>query len=196
MKIPKNKSKYGMWAYLDAAGVLEYGTEEQINAEKKKYRKGYLLRYKQKQRANKPEVSVSLSKDKGEYSVISAAAKNHHMTITAFIRSATIAYINKTFIIPDRYQLARLEQLLSQCLNEIQTIVCKRERIFFGREDKIEAIEKRIITLESEINVILKQPVSVEDIVINGIAEKPALREQLLCILNNHPNDNQNKTTS
>jgi len=195
MSITIKYKKGKLWEYLNTTGVLENGTEEDIKAAKRAYRKNYLLKYKQRQRVNKPEVSISLSKDKGEYSTISAAAKNHHMSVAAFIRSATIAYINKTFIIPDRYQVARLEQLLSQCLNDIQTIVCKRERVFWGREDKIEAIEKLIIRLESEINEILKSPGSIEELVIKEIAEKPALREQLLFILNAYRNDNQNQIT-
>ena len=118
----KNAKNSGMWAYLDASGVLENGNEEEIKAAKKAYRKLYLLNYKRKQRASVPEFIVCLSKNDGEYSRILSASKAHGKTIPAFLRIATLAYISKTYIIPDRLIVARLEQLLSQCLNEIQQI--------------------------------------------------------------------------
>ena len=111
--MPKNAKNGGLWAYLDASGVLEKGTEEEIKAAKKAYRKQYLLNYKRRQRASKPEFAVTLNKDNGEYFRIKIAAKQHSKTIPAFLRLATLAYINKTYIVPDRLLIAKLEQLLS-----------------------------------------------------------------------------------
>ena len=182
-----------MWAYLDAVGVLEKGTAEDIKVAKHAYRKSYLLNYKRLQRIDKPEFIVWLSKSNNDYSKISIAAKQHRMTITTFLRAAALAYINKTYIIPDRLQLVELKQLLSQCLNEIQTIVKQKEKYFWGKEQKFKDIEKRIEKLESEIIEILNRPYTLQELIIKGIDKEPTLKEQLLAMLNSY--DNQNKIT-
>jgi len=183
----------GMWAYLDAVGVLEKGTDEEIKKAKREYRKKYILQHRQKGRKTKPEFTVNLSKDNGEYSRIEYTAQQHKMKITTFLKSAVMAYINKTYIVPDKLQIAELEQLLSQCLNEIQTIVKQKEKYSFEREQKYELIEKRIEKLESEINKVLKCPFTIEELIKKEIEGKPLLKEHLLSIL--IKNDNQNQIT-
>ena len=185
------KHKGKIWEYLDSIGVLENGTDQEIKKAKRAYRKQYILDYRRKQRINKPELNVWLSKSNGDYSRISLAAKQHRMTITAFLRASALAYTNKTFIVPGRLLLAELKQLLSQCLNEIQTIVEQKEKYFWGKEQKFKDIEKRIEKLESEINEKLKQPFTLEELIIKGIEKEPALKEQLLAILNSYDHKNQ-----
>lgn len=154
----KNSSANGMWKYLDEIGVLEKGNDEEIRAAKKTYRKNYLLRYKQEQRKKKPEYNVYFSKENGEYERISSAAKKHKMAVTAFVLQASLAYIDKTYIVPDRMQVAQLEQLLSECLNEIQLLVRQKEKFFWDRDNKLQAIEKRIEKLEREIHEVFRNP--------------------------------------
>ena len=181
--MPEKAQKSGMWAYLDASGVLEKGTEEDIKAAKKAYRKQYLLNFKRKQRNSKPEFAVCLSKDNGEYSRILSVAKQHKKTVPAFLKLATLAYISKTYIVPDRLLVARLEQLLSQCLNEIQLIVKQKEKYFWGKEQKFKNIEKRIEKLETEISEVFKQPPTIEELIIREINKNPELKGQLITIL-------------
>lgn len=152
------KSKSGMWEYLDSVGVLEKGIDEEIKTAKKQYRKKYLLEYKRKQRANKPEYTVVLSKNNGEDERIILGAKKHKRTVSAFLRQATLAYLNQAFVVPNIYQVAKLEQLLSDCLNEIKVIARSREKYFWEREQRLELIEKRIINLESQINEVFRNP--------------------------------------
>jgi hypothetical protein len=185
------KHKGGMWVFLDASGVLERGTDEEIKAAKKAYRKQYILNYRKKQRANRPEFTVFLSKSNGDYSKISLAAKGHRMTITEFLRSSALAYTSKTYIVPDRLQLAELKQLLSQCLNEIQTIVIQKEKYFWGKEQKFKDIEKRIEKLDSEITEKLKRPYTLEELVRREVERDPAIRDRLLAVLNSYDSQNQ-----
>ena len=144
----KNSSASGMWKYLDEIGILEKGSDEEIKAAKKTYRKNYLLRFKQEQRKKKPEYNVYFSKENGEYDRIFRAAKKHKMTVTAFVHKASLAYIGKIYIVPDKMQVEQLEQLLSECLNEIQLLVSKKEKFFWDRDNKLQAIEKLIEKLE------------------------------------------------
>jgi len=159
----KSHSNSGMWEYLDSIGVLEKGTDEEIKAAKRAYRKQYFLLQKRKQRTNKPEYTVAFSKTNGEHSRITEAAKKHNRTVTAFIRVAALAYITQTFVVPNAYQLARLEQLLSECLNEIKTIVRTKERHFWEREQRLELIEKRIGKLETQLNELITNPPLLND---------------------------------
>ena len=189
------KYKGGMWEYLDSIGVLEKGSDEEIKQAKKAYRKKYFTLHKRKQRALKREFTLGFSKEDREFVNIANTAKQHKMKITEFLKSAVLAYIGKTYIVPDRLQVAELEQILSQCLNEIQSIVKQKERYSYDREYQYELIEKRIEQLESEINSVLKNPYTLNEIVLKEIELKPFLKEQLLTILIQNKNDNQNQIT-
>jgi len=189
------KQEGGMWDYLDSTGVLEWGNDDAIKKAKKEYRKIYFTKQKRKQRSVKREFTLRFSKENGEFLRIAHEAKQHNLKITEFLKSAVMAYINQSFVVPDHWQLAELEQILSQCLNEIQSIVKQKERYSYDREYKYEQIENRIEKLESEIHSVLKNPYTIEEIVIRGIEAKPSLKEQLLTILTNHTHDYQNQIT-
>ena len=154
----RNNRKGKLWEYLKSTGVLEKGSDEEIKAAKKTYRKQYFLLYKQKQRANKPEYIITFSKENGEHERITHAAKRHKLTVTAFVHSASLAYLSNTFIVPDKLQIARLELLLSEALNEIKTIVKPKEKFFWEREQRLERIEKRIEKLETQIDEVFRKP--------------------------------------
>ena len=189
------KQSGGMWEYLDSLGILENGSDEAIKQAKKDYRKLYFTKHKQKQRALFHEYTIRFSKEKVEYAKVDGMAKQHNMKINAFIKSAVLAYINKTYIVPDRLQIARLEQLTAQCLNEIQSIVKQKEKYSYEREQKYELLEKRFEKLEDDISSVLKCPYTIEELIIKGIQEKPSLQEALLAILTTKKNDYQNQIT-
>jgi hypothetical protein len=188
------KNNKALWEYLEAQGVLERGNDLEIKEAKKAYRKEYLLKYKQKQRAEKPEFNVSFSNENGEYSRVEHASNSHKMTVTAFIRKATIAYISKTYVVPDRMGIAHIEQLLAQCLNEIKSIIKQKDRYHFQNEQKYDIIEKRIEKLEEEINQFFRQPLPVEEYVKRAVIKDPTLKEQILSMLH-LSNDNQTKNS-
>ncbi len=146
-----------MWEYLESTGVLENGTDEEIKFAKKTYRKEYLLKYKQEQRKSKPEFTVNFSNN-GEYDKVQREAERHKMTITRFIHQAVLAYISQTFVVPYPEQIAYLEQILSDCLNQIQSIVKPKEKYHWESQRKLEEIEKKITALEEAINNFFRNP--------------------------------------
>jgi hypothetical protein len=152
------KKSNSLWEYLEASGVLEKGNDADIKAVKREYRKKYYLNYKRTIRKEKPEYTLSLSRKNGEYDRITNAAKQHRRTVTSFIRHATLAYIEQRFLVPNESQIAELEILLSNCLNEIKLLVDKRTNYLWGSERKLDSIEKRIIKLESDINDAFRNP--------------------------------------
>lgn len=147
-----------LWKFLDSLGILEKGSDEEIKAAKREYRKKYLLQFKQRQRMKKSEFIICLSKENGEYAFIKSAAKKHHLTPTAFIKQSALAYPKQIYIVPDKLQVARLEQLLADCLNEIKKIASSKERFLWSREQKINDIEKRIEKMENHISETLRNP--------------------------------------
>lgn len=153
----KRTSK-AMWDYLEASGALASGSDEAIKAAKQAYRKQYLLDFKRKQRKSKAEYAVTFSKSNGEHHRIQHGARRHGMTVTAFVRKAALAYLDRTYLVPNGQQIARLEQLLADCLNEIKAVVNKKEKFFWERDNKLEAVERRIEKLEQQIDEALRHP--------------------------------------
>jgi hypothetical protein len=160
MKTKNNKG--AMWEYLDQLGVLESGTDTEIKQAKRQYRKKYLLEYKRKQRKKRPEYTVNFSSEKGIHSKVVRASEKHNMSVSQFLRLAVLAYLDRKYIVPNPDQIAKLEQMLSGCMNQIQQIAIKKERFIWGRHDKLELIEKRIEKLEKEIDQIFRNPPLVQ----------------------------------
>lgn len=173
----KRKPKGAIWAYLEDSGILENGTEEEIKAAKKAYRKDYFLKYKRDHRSNNPEFTINLSRKTGEHSRIKHAAERHKMTVTAFIRSAALSYLDRQYLVPNESQIALLEQILSQCLNEIQRIVGVRERYHWERDQKFEEIEKKIEKLELEIDSVFRNPPLITHDRQNQVFQKAGIQE-------------------
>lgn len=156
MRRPKKSSPF--WDYLDASGVLEKGSDEEIKAVKRQYRKQYLLRYKRTKRNDSKEYTISIKKESHELSKVTKEAKRHGMPVPTFILNALYAYMERKYIVPNPYQVASLEQLLSECLNEIRSIAQSRDRFFWDAEMKLERIEKKVIQLEKIIEEALRNP--------------------------------------
>ena len=147
-----------IWKYLEEKGVLVNGTDAEIKQAKREYKKIYILSYKRKQRQTNPEYSILFSSQNGEHKKVADASKEHKTSITKFIKSAVLAYLDKTYIVPDKEKVAELEQILSQCRNEIKTIAKNRIQPVI---DKIQAIEKRISEMEESINNLFRNPPTI-----------------------------------
>ncbi len=152
------KKRSPLWEYLEASGVLEYGSDEEIKAVKREYRKKYLLLYKRAKRGSTKEYTITLNKESRELLLLMKSAKIHSLTVPEFIRQSALAYCEQKYLIPHPYMVAELEQLLSDCLNEIRVLATKRDRFFWDTEMKLERVEKRIIKLEEAINTLFRNP--------------------------------------
>lgn len=181
MKIPRKHS--GLWVYLDQAGVLERGSPEDIAEAKRAYWKRYHYDHRRSQRKEKPEFVVSLCRSDGTYTRIAAAAKRHKLTIPAYLRTAALAYLDQAFIVPNPEHLAHLEQLLSQCANEVQALAGAKEKYFWQRDEKIAVIEKRIERLEREVAELFRHPPSLEVYIRRAIKQSPEIKAQLQSLL-------------
>lgn len=152
------KKRSPLWEYLEASGVLEHGSDEEIKAVKREYRKKYLLLYKRAKRGGAKEYTITLKKEGKELLLLMKSAKIHSLTVPEFIRQSALAYCEQKYLIPHPYQVAELEQLLSDCLNEIRTLATKRDRFYWDAEMKLVRVEKRIIKLEESIYQLFRNP--------------------------------------
>lgn len=175
----KTQHTKGMWAYLESIGVLANGTDAEIKEAKRKYRKQYILKYKRDQRKANLEFSILLSNQNGEYEKIKLEAEHHKTTITAFLKLAVLAYINKSFIVPNKLQVAHLEQLLMKSLNEIKLI--SGSRLFKeGENIKYELLAKRIEKLETELSNVFRKPENIEVLISREVERNPHLKQNII----------------
>jgi len=156
--MPRKKRKGSVWEYLEQTGVLVNGSDADIVKAKQEYRKRYFTAYKRNQREKKFEFTIVLDKSSGEFDTISKAAKNHKQSVSSFLKEAAFAYLQNRFIVPDTYQLARMEQMLSSSLNEIKSVAEKKEKFFFQREDKLGKMEEIIVSLQHNLFKALREP--------------------------------------
>lgn len=184
MRTPRKKS--GVWQHLFATGILDKGTPEEIAEAKRAYWKQYHYNHRRTQRQEQPEVVVALPRSDGTYTTITGAAKKHKLSVAAFLRTATLAYLSQAYVLPDRAMLAHLRELLSQCANEIQAIAGAKEKYFWQREQKIETMEARIEKLDREIQELLCNPPTLEAQIITALRQSPEIRTQLLQLITSH----------
>lgn len=180
----KTKQNIKLWDYLDSIGVLVNGTPDQIKSAKKEYSKQYQRNYKKEKRLNAPEFTISFAKQSPEYIKVARASKSHKMAISHFIKLATLAYLDKTFIVPNLEVIYNIEQLLAGCLNEIQTITRQKEKHHWEREAKYQAIEAKIALLETELRKMIYTPPTIEDYIYKAIEKDNSLKDRLQTIIN------------
>ncbi len=179
--------------YLDKSGVLVNGSEDEIKAVKKEYRKKYLLEYKRWQRKNKPEYTVHFSGEREEYGRLKKAATEHKMKISGFIKSAVFAYLSKTYLTPNREEIVRLELILGQIATGIRSL-CSRKTLWANTEERFGKIEELISKMENTVSETLRNPQTLEEC-LEKIADG-SLKQKLLAVIshnqNNHDNKNKN----
>ncbi|MBI4930850.1 MAG: hypothetical protein HY841_08825 [Bacteroidetes bacterium] len=155
----RTRKNTSLWAYLDSIGILENGTDEEIKKAKREYKKKYIFQYKRNQRSSHAEFSILLSKRNGEYGKVKSAAENHKMTMTAFLKASAFAYLNKQYLVPDKQQVARIEQFLIQISNEIQRIA-RREK-----DKRYEQVQQLVFVIQKEISETLRNPPCAKEII-------------------------------
>lgn len=151
------KTKGGVYAYLLSTGVLVKGSLEEIQKAKDQYWKEYKARWRKLKRKEEKEITVSFNTD--ELKEISSEAKRHKMSRTRFIKHASLAYINKSFIVPNNLEVRKIAQLLSMAHNLIQ------EALYETKINRLSGLNmlETILNLERQILPLLRNPQSLTD---------------------------------
>src|SRR5665213_878919 len=159
--------------YLDSIKVLESGTDEEITLARKKYWREYKVTWRRKKRKEEKELTTSWTPD--ELIEITKEARRHKVSKTKFIKTCTLAYINKRYIVPDQIEVRRIAQLLSVTYNSILEMM--DENTLQLQTGKI--ILEKISDLERQVLVSLHNPKTIEQLITETVNKNPQTKPRL-----------------
>jgi hypothetical protein len=172
------KRKTSLYTFLKSIGILENGTNDEIQNARKEYWRKYKCRWRNEKRKKEKEFTISLNRD--ELTLLNLEAKRHKASRTKFIKHAAFAYINKIYLVPNQSEVRQIAQLLALTYNTIQDLI---------EENKIDihisrGVLKSIHKLEREVLPLLSNPLTVEEQLEHYIKKYPEKREALLNLIN------------
>lgn len=174
----KVKAKSSIYTFLLSKGVLEKGTHEEIQKARKEYWREYKRKWRNEKRKKEKEFAVSLNID--ELKLLTLEAKRHKLSRTQFIKRATFAYFNKSYIVPDSLEVKRIAQLISLTYNCIQEMLEENKVSFNMGRDTLEIIQK----LEREILPLLHNPKPIEEFIKQHIDKCSKNKLKLINFIN------------
>ena len=140
-------------------GLIEEGNSDKIKAFKKAYRADYKQTYNKEYREK--TVRKTLIFNEEEFSYLSEQAKKHQLKLSPFLKAVIFAYLDSSFVFPEKQTLSNIEQLLREINNRVAQSI---QYIHLSRDIKIEDIQN------------LKQQISqVEFFVSNSLKNPPRL---------------------
>lgn len=177
----KRKNINGVYAYLDSSGVLDGGTEEAITQARKKYWQQYKASWRKQKRAMEKEITISWNKE--ELQLLNKASKQHHTNRTKFIKSATIAYINKAYVVPNELEVRRISQYLAMVYNSIQDMIeVDTIPLQVGK-----ILSEKILNLEHALLVSIRNPKTLDQLIAEAVQNNKEIKEHLYNLLETIP---------
>ncbi len=158
---------------------LERGIEKEIQEAKKVYRANYKKKWRQENR--KVNKSISVSWAKYELQLLTEAAKKHKQTPTRFIKSATLAYINKSYVVPNQKEITKLIQILAMSYNSIEQLRDEHGMDRFS----VKNVQDELYNLEREVRIALLQPKTIEEVIRAELIKNPETQSKLIAFISN-----------
>lgn len=149
----KTNTGSGVYQYLEASGVLDAGSSEDIAKMRKKYWNERKRISKQEKRKRETEFKIYVT-DK-ELEDIARFAKIHHMSCTNYIKKAAIAYTHKRFLIINQASVNHITQLLSLNYSLLQ------DMLDGAQTDTANSVLQTMTLLEQEVLAALYTPKEV-----------------------------------
>lgn len=171
----RSKKHSAFYEYLEP--FLEKGDEKQIALARKQYTRQYKARWRKQKRKFEKELTTSWNKD--DLKMLSEAARNHKKSKTSFIKQATLAYINKSFIVPDLFTVREIAQLLTMNYNSIREMM--DENALPLQTGKI--VLEKIVDLERQVLISLHNPKTLEQLVTDAIKKKPKEKRPFVSVV-------------
>ena len=170
------KNKSGIYEYLETCGVLNMGTDKEIEEARKEYWKKYRAMYQRQKRKEQNAFTVSFTKK--EMRLLKPVVQKHHSNYTRFIKQATLAYIQQKFVVIDPASVNQIRELLTKDYTTLQNI---EER--FPVDHSRVSLTKQFEVLEHEILQSLYNPNTLKEAIQNSITSDPDSRNLILKIL-------------
>jgi hypothetical protein len=117
--IAMRRTTSGVYASLEASGILEHGTPEGIQEARRQYWNA--IKNANKKEKRKREHAFTISFTDAELGMVEQSARWHSMSRTRFIKQAALAYVQKKYLVPDSETLRQIQALLSQNYAALQT---------------------------------------------------------------------------
>ena len=163
--------------YQFMSPYLEKGNPVEIAWAKKEYRRRYKATWRQLFRRENKSYAVPWTKE--ELHTLTDAAKKHKQKPTRFIKQATLAYINKRYVVPNQREMNKVLQLVAMTYNAIESIAQELEPDIIG----IRKMQEELFTLEHDIRVTLLSPKTIEQVIGQEIEKDPAMEDYLFRLL-------------
>jgi hypothetical protein len=107
----RKQNMSGVWKFLEMSGVLDTGSEIDIEKKRKEYWNARKRMSKQEKRKQETEFEIYLNRV--ELLTIASAAMENNMSRTRYIKQAALAYANRQYILPDKAEVNHIKQLLA-----------------------------------------------------------------------------------
>ncbi len=174
----KLNSKSSIYTFLKSSGVLMSGTPDEIRNARIIYWREYKRNWRKLKRRAEKEITLCLTAD--ELQVITKEAKRHKISKTRFIKQACLAYLNKSFIVPDLKEVKKISQILAMSYNFIQEMTEENKMDFKSGKSILESIYR----LEREILPVLNNPKSLEVLIKEHIEKNAKNKNSLVEFIN------------
>ena len=175
----RNRKQSSIYQFLEP--VLQTGGAKEIALARTQYWREYKANWRRQKRRSEKELTTSWTKD--ELKILTEAAKKHKVSITRFIKTSSLAYIDKRYIIPDQLEVRRIAQHLAMTYNSIQEMVNENELNL--QTGKI--ILEKIFELERTFLVSLHNPKTLEQLITEAVKTSPKMKATLFELLENLP---------
>lgn len=169
----KTKKHTGIHEFLEQSGVLESNDESLIKKAREAYWRAYRTEFKRSVRERVREFPVQLTKQ--ETAVIEREAESREISISQFLKKATLAYLQKTFLVIPTPELFAIEQVISKAKDTLQ-------------ESGYTKCLEKVNELEARINNLIFHPQLLEDAIRKALNERPDFKDNLLTILKGYDN--------
>ena len=172
------KINSGVYGFLLTRGVLEKGTDQEIQNARREYWKEYKRKWRNEKRKTEKELTASFNSE--ELKLLTQEAKRHKMSRTQFMKQTSLAYISKNYIVPNIYEVKQIAQLLSMTYNSMQDLVDENKVSSNIGRNSLEIIYQ----LEREILPILHNPKTIEEYIKKYIGKDTENKSRLLELIN------------
>lgn len=175
------------WAYLESSGALDQGPEA-IEKAKIEYRRIYHREYRAQRRQKLAEHVVSF--EPAEESLIKEAAKGCNLTVADFIKTASLSYLNNSFVPLNLTATRKIEACLIRSLSALERISKEQNnKGWFGRSNDYENVKAIVRELRIEVQRELYNP----DRLITAVMNAPGQWPEILKAITNDTKDHWNK---
>jgi len=171
--------------FYDYVKQLTNGPENLSEAElevlRKKYKTHRNRLYKQRQRTKNRECILYLNSS--EHTQLKKISQEHNLLLSQYIKQASFAYANQTFIVPDRETLKNILLKIKEIEQNIAKLANNQSSRLFFKEDKYEALVQNLKDLEHNVLVKITRPINTEAWIKNELATNPIFRKTIISYL-------------